>query len=149
MSPRAVLGMAMRFQVTVDGLSLGNWATCSGLAVTFESETVMSGGQYDAVKLLPKALKYSTITLKRIMEQQQSMAVQQWLRQSVNVWINGDQTYPGGTAQIQLFDSTADTVVASWTLRGVVPQEWQGPDLSANGTDFAIETLRLAHEGFL
>jgi len=146
---KPTLGMAMRFEVTVDGISLGNWAGCSGLGVTFESEAVASGGLYDTVTLLPKALKYSSITLRRVMEKDQSAVVQQWLRQAVRVWLHGDQTYRGGTAQIDLFDNTAKAVVARWTLRGVYPQEWQGPELSANGTDFAIETLRLAHEGFL
>jgi phage tail-like protein len=35
----------------------------------------------------------------------------------------------------------------TWTLHNAWPTKYDGPDLNATGTDVAIETLELAHEG--
>jgi phage tail-like protein len=34
-----------------------------------------------------------------------------------------------------------------WTLTGVLPTKFKGPDLSANASQVAIEELHLVHEG--
>ena len=39
--------------------------------------------------------------------------------------------------------------VAEWVLMGVFPVRWTGPSLDVNGNQMAIETLELAHNGFL
>ena len=54
----------------------------------------------------------------------------------------------GGTAKITLFDAH-NKEVASWSLQNVLPSLWKGPALSATSHEVAIETLELAHEGFL
>jgi phage tail-like protein len=41
------------------------------------------------------------------------------------------------------------TVVSSWVLTNAVPVHWAGPALSSKGGDVAIETLKLAHRGWL
>jgi len=39
--------------------------------------------------------------------------------------------------------------VAKWNLEGVYPVKWTGPSLDAAGNQIAVETLELAHNGFL
>ena len=41
------------------------------------------------------------------------------------------------------------TVVASWSLDGVMPVRWSGPSLNLDSPKVAMETLELAHHGFL
>lgn len=147
---RTQLGMAMRFEVTVDALSLGHWSSCRGLNVSFEHEEVECGGNYEYSVLLPKRLKYGAITLQRAVKQEDTAKVQTWLRQVTRDWysyVDGVE-YPGTSAQIALKDASGNEVYR-WELRNVFPKNWKGPDLDADTSKIALETLELAHQGFL
>jgi phage tail-like protein len=39
------------------------------------------------------------------------------------------------------------TAVKRWNLIRAFPVKWTGPDLKATGSEVAIETLEIAHEG--
>ncbi|MFJ3977814.1 phage tail protein [Streptomyces sp. NPDC090021] len=147
---RAMLGLNARFSVSVDGIGLGNWSSCKGIGVQFEHEEVESGGNYEHVVLLPKRLKYGTVTLQRAMSLEDSAKVQAWLRQVTSCWYSSDTAtgYEGSSAVIELRDAHGQRV-ASWTLRNVYPRNWKGPDLDADNTKVSLETLELAHQGFL
>lgn len=137
----AMLGMAMRFAVVVDGIDLGGWAKCDGLAVEFKAEKINEGGNYEHEIFLPGQVTYESIKLERAMTLDDSASVMRWLSSKV-------RDYEGGTAQISLFDAHGDKV-ASWSLRNVYPVKWTGPSLNATGKDVAVERLELVHEGFL
>ncbi|MCX2954578.1 phage tail protein [Lentzea sp. NEAU-D7] len=153
LSTNATIGVVMRFRVVVDGIDLGGWSSCKGLNVGFETEEFKEGANYEYVVILPERLKYNSITLTRAMTSVDSAKVQAWLRKIVADWYSSetDVEYNGGTAQITLLDARSATAhpVASWSLRGVFPKSWKGPDLDATGNQFAIETLELVHHGFL
>lgn len=144
-------GMTMRFKVSVDGLSLGHWASCEGLKVEFATEPIKNGGHYDYEAALPLTVKYSPVTLKRAMMKSDSDKVLAWLRKIAAQWTNYDGTggtYQGGTAQITLLDIYSGTV-QTWVLRGVRPSSWSGPALNAKQAEVAVETLVIEHQGFL
>ena len=144
-------GLAMRFQVTVDGLDLGSWSACSSLKVKLEAKKVTSGGDYSTQRIMPDHVEYPNITLQRAVHQTDTKTVKAWLEEKVTQWMNwsgsGD-IYPGGTAKITLL-GVQGTEVMHWDLTGVYPVSWSGPELAANKKDVAIETLELAHQGFL
>ncbi|WP_051965597.1 phage tail protein [Kitasatospora mediocidica] len=145
------IGLSARFRVEVDGVDLGGWASCKGLSVTFDSEELEVGGNYEHAILLPKRLKYNSITLIRAITPEGTKAVQGWLRSVLDGWVDsyhGDD-YTPGTAKITLLDSACKTVVGTWTLRDVYPKSWKGPDLDAESGKIATETLELVHQGFL
>ncbi|WNV87980.1 phage tail protein [Umezawaea sp. Da 62-37] len=144
------MGMAMRFQVVVDEvINLGGWRSCKGLSVEFDVDWVgMVGGHYDYQRPLPTQLKYGAIKLERVVTAKDSPRVQAWLRDMVDVWMNGDGSYTGSQVDIALYDPSA-AKVAEWTLVNAYPKSWRGPDLDAKSGDFAIEALELIHEGFL
>jgi phage tail-like protein len=150
-SDAARLGMAMRFRVSVDGINLGSWAHCAGLSVEFKNTLVHEGGNYEHSVILPDRVEYKPVTLRRAMAQQESAMVQRWLTQVVSGWYQASSPtdYGSHTAEIELFDASGRTAVASWTLRNVYPVRWSGPDLDAHGTTIAVEQLELLHEGFL
>jgi phage tail-like protein len=151
LSDAARLGMSMRFRVSVDGINLGSWATCAGLAVDFKNRRVAEGGNYEYSVILPDRVEYRAVTLRRAMSQMESARVQQWLTGVVSGWYNTASPSDFGprTAEIELFDASGSAVVASWTLRNVYPSKWTGPDLDAAGSRVAFEALELVHEGFL
>lgn len=145
------LGMSMRFRVSVDGINLGSWTSCAGLSVEFKNKRIAEGGNYEYSVILPDRVEYKTVTLRRAMSAQESAKVQQWLTGVVSGWYNAASPRDFGprTAEIELFDASGSTVVATWTLRNVFPARWAGPDLDATGNRVAIESLELVHEGFL
>jgi phage tail-like protein len=150
LSQQVRIGMAMRFRVVVDDIDLGGWATCTGLQVNFESTAVQEGANYEYQTILPERVTYQAITLKRAMTQQDSAQVQRWLAQVVSQWYDATSPsdYSARTARITLLDAYGGEV-ASWSLRSIYPHSWKGPDLNASGSEVAIETLELVHEGFL
>lgn len=146
-----MLGLAMRFKVHIDGLDLGHWASCKGLTVTFRSDMVREGGNYEYESILPDRIEYATVSLQRAMSLEESTRVQRWLQRFAGNWISGYgpmTDHPGSTASIVLCDANGQTV-AAWTLRRVFPRSWKGPDLDGRSSAVAIETLDLVHEGFL
>jgi phage tail-like protein len=148
MSVSAMLGLTTRFRVVVDGVDLGGWSKCTGLAVEFKTQRVKEGGNYETQPILADCLEYPNIQLVRAMTAQDSRRVQDWLRTKVSGWIGADSSGGGGTAQITLFDAKA-APVSSWSLRNVYPAKWDGPELTAETFGIAVEKLTLVHEGFL
>lgn len=149
LSLRDVLGLSNRFQIEIDGVDLGRWGSCKGLDVTFDGKPITQGGVYDHETYLPGQLKYGTITLERAVNPQDSVAVQAWLSQVVQNWINSATGVDsGGTGVITLCDASGAPVI-SWTLRNVYPQKWSGPTLDAQTMGIAKETLAIVHQGFL
>jgi phage tail-like protein len=146
----ARLGLAMRFRVSVDGINLGSWASCAGLAVEFKNRRLTEGGNYEYSMILPERVEYRTVTLRRAMSEKESATVQRWLTGVVSGWYNASSPADFGprTAEIELFDAAGGRV-AAWTLRNVFPARWSGPDLDATGSRVAVEQLELTHEGFL
>jgi phage tail-like protein len=137
-SPR---GLAARFQVIIDGQDLGSWSKCSGLGVDFQHEEYKELGNNSFTHLLPMGAKYGPITLERACTAEESLALKGWLASMV--------TQPTkGTASITLHDGAQGEVI-TWTLTGVFPAKWTGPQLEGQSKDMAKETLVLAHEGFL
>ncbi len=144
-------GLAMRFTVQVDGLSLGSWSACRGLKVEFKVTKLESGGDYASEHLLPDRICYSAVTLERAMHTSDSAAVMQWLQQVASDWTADEgrsAADAGRTATIKLYDVNGN-IVATWTLQNVYPSSWSGPSLSGSDNKVAIETLVLEHEGFL
>jgi phage tail-like protein len=134
-------GLAARFQVTIDGQDLGSWSTCKGLEVDFQHETYTELGNNQFIHYLPQAAKYTHITLERACTAEESTALQRWLSKVA-------MQPSRGTASITLHDAHQGDVI-TWTLTDVFPAKWTGPQLDAGANKMAMETLVLAHAGFL
>ena len=145
-----LLALTTRFRVVVQDVDLGGWATCRGLLVDFKHEVIREGGHYDSFTIIPDRVLYTPISLTRAMNATDSTAVQGWLQRVVREWYedSSDGGYSDHTAQITLLDAHQQTVM-TWSLRNVYPLKWRGPDLDASSGRVAVETLDLAHEGFL
>lgn len=150
-----VLGLSMRFNVTIDGVSLGNWTSCKGLDLKCKIHKFYDTGDYGYQQILFADVDYQTVKLERAMEKTSSAALREWLADKLSPWQQPGfmpellgSILGGSTAKITLLDGAWEEV-ASWELRNVYPAGWYGPSFVAKDSAVAIERLELDHEGFL
>lgn len=150
--PRLALGMAMRFNVTVDGLNLGDWSGCTGLEMKAKLHRLHNPGNYSVEEILFADTSFETVKLERAIDSRSTL-VRRWVADRLAYrrqpgWSPLPMFLGGETATITLLDA-AWKPVTSWQLRNVYPLAWKGPQLAANKAAVATEKLELAHEGFL
>ena len=130
---------SFNFLVELDNIAQGSFAECSGLDATTEVIENREGGDNTTVKKLPGKTTYSDITLK-------------WgLTDSADLWkwrqgvIDGALQRKNGS--IVVYDLDNKREVVRWNFVNAWPTKWEGPSFNAKGSELAIETLVLAHEG--
>ena len=130
-----------RFIVTTERNShdLGSWSKVTGLDVTWDIAEYRSGGAANVSRpFFPGNTKYGTVKLGRAASSEADLVIV-WLRHLA-------ETGESPTLTITLLDHVGDPVV-SWQLDNVFPQKYTVGGLNSKGTDVAIETLVLSHEG--
>ena len=134
-------GLTLRFNVTIDGYgSLGNWSKCEGLSVRYDVHEYKEGGQNGFAHKLPGRATYENLKLTRPLDGESAL-VAGWLA-SIQATVRRQ------TAQVAVLDASGETV-AAWNLVDVYPMHWTGPTLDVSANSVAMETLELAHNGFL
>jgi phage tail-like protein len=128
---------AFNFLVEIDGIAHAVFSEVTGL----ESETAVieyrAGGE-NVVRKLPGLTKFGNIVLKRGITQDAELW--NW-RKSV---VDGDIDRRNGS--IVLLDAQRSPVVR-WNFYNAWICKWEGPALSAQSNEVAIETMEIAHEG--
>jgi phage tail-like protein len=128
------------FTVALDGRELGTFTGCSGLGVELTLEANEEGGNQWFVHQLPGHLKYTNVRLTRPLDADSGQ---------IAAWMSSMAASPmRSTARIAACRPDG-SVVAEWTLTGVLPVRWTGPELSVDSSKACTETLELAHHGFL
>ncbi|HKN97131.1 MAG TPA: phage tail protein [Pseudonocardiaceae bacterium] len=137
-----VVSMNHRFAVYIDrsDYDLGSWASASGLSVRWSVAEYKSGDQPNNSWILPGTTKYENIKLRRA-ACSDSATVQQWLRSTSR----SPQPLSGS---VQLIDWLGFPVV-EWRLNEFFPVGWSIAEFDAAAAKPALETLELAHTGFL
>jgi phage tail-like protein len=98
------------------------------------------GGNNDFVWQLPTKLKYSNVKLTRPLGRD---------TEKVARWFASMATgFTRKTATVQAMRADGKPV-ASWSLYGVVPVRWSGPSLTADSPKVVMETVEIAHQGFV
>jgi phage tail-like protein len=128
------------FAVSIDDKDLGTFNSCEGLGVEVVLEQREEGGNNGFVWQLPTRLKYSNVKLSRPLGPD-TMKVAKWFSS-----MTGGVTRRTATIVAK---SNDDTVVARWGLADVVPVRWTGPSLNLDSPKVALETIEIAHHGFL
>ncbi|MEU1302527.1 phage tail protein [Streptomyces shenzhenensis] len=128
------------FVVTVDGIELGSFNTCEGLGCEVVLEQREEGGNNIHLWQLPTRLKYPNIKLSRPLTRE-TEKVAKWFA-SMTTGIRRR------TAHIEA--RTGDgRPVAKWGLLEVVPVRWTGPAFNPESPKVAMETIEIAHHGFV
>lgn len=126
------------FLVEIDGITRAAFQQVSGFDSTVEVVEHREGGENTTVRKIPGLTKYSNIQLKWGISDDRDLY--DWHR-SV---IDGDFERKNGS--IVLHDRRGQET-ARWNFVRAWPTKYDAPDFNAEGTDIAIETLELAHEG--
>jgi len=128
------------FAVSIDDKDLGTFNSCEGLGVEVVLEQREEGGNNGFVWQLPTRLKYSNVKFSRPLGPD-TMKVAKWFSS-----MTGGVTRRTATIVAM---SAEDKVVARWGLADVVPVRWTGPSLNLDSPKVALETIEIAHHGFL
>lgn len=132
--------LSNRFEIVleIDGIHEANFSECAGLVIETEVEERHEGGLNQYVHRFPKGSKVTNIVLKR------------GLTDSDRLW-KWHAGMVAGTVErkdlsIVLFD-VEGTERWRWNVSKAYPVKWTGPDLKADASGIAIETLELVHHG--
>ena len=128
------------FKVKIDEFPLGLFNSCEGLGCEIDIEQREEGGNNAMVWQLPTRMKFSNVKLSRPIGED-SVQLTKWFAGMMN----------GVTPTTMVISAmTLDqTVVAEWSLHGVIPVRWTGPSLNLDSPKVATETLEVAHHGIL
>lgn len=130
---------SFRFLVELDGLVVGGFAEVTGLQAETETEEYREGGLNAYTHKLPKAQRFPNLVLKKGITQ--SDALWSWYRDAAS----GDVRRKNGSVILQ--DGSGNEAWR-WNFVQAYPVRWRGPDLRADGSDVALESVELAHNGF-
>jgi phage tail-like protein len=150
------MGLAHRFVVTIDNSSynFGSWSRASGLSVKWDLYEYRTGSDGNAVQIQPGFTKYERIKLTRA-ACFDSAIVQQWLVETsmacqplsgaIYMMTTG---IPGGV--VESLPGLSGVPMVTWLLREFFPVGWSITDFESSASaNVALETLELAHTGFL
>jgi len=132
--------LGFRFLVEIQGLIVGGFSEVSGLQAETEVEEIREGGINDHVHKLPKITKYPNITLKRGITD--SDVLWKWHQEVIS------GLFMRMSGFIILLDSKGEEKWR-WHFVDAYPVKWTGPDLKADSSTVAVETLELAHNGIM
>ena len=131
------------FRLTLGGKeSIGVFREVSGLSseTGLTEQTEVDERGRPVVRRVPGATKWGNITLKRGVDA--NLDLWKWRQQ---VEENGpDEARVDGT--IELLDNRG-TPITTYKFRRGWPSKYQGPDLRADSSEVAIETIEITHEG--
>lgn len=126
------------FFVEIEGLLVAGFSECSGLQVETEVQEYAEGGLNDYTHHFRGRTKYQPLILKR------GLTINNELWRWHQGVIQGDFERKNGT--IYLLDAMHVPVVW-WNFKKAFPAKWTGPELRANSSEVAIESVELIHQG--
>lgn len=125
-----------QYLVEIDGSTQAGFTEVTGISAEVESIEYREGGDKGFTRKVPGLVKFPNVTLKRGIV---DIHLWQWMRTVLTGATQKSQV------AIVLLDESKQPV-ARFTLRNAWPRKWEGPALSAKGTDIAIESLEIVHE---
>ncbi|OPX86532.1 MAG: T4-like virus tail tube protein gp19 [Pelotomaculum sp. PtaB.Bin104] len=127
-----------RFLVEIGGLIVGGFSDVSGLQAETETEEYREGGVNGYVHKLPKITKYSNLTFKRGITD--ADVLWKW---HADVAAGKIERKNGS---VILLDA-AGNEKWRWNFSQAYPVKWSGPELKADSSAVAVESVEIAHNG--
>lgn len=126
------------FRIEIDGIDRGGFRECSGLDATVDPIEYREGTDARTPRKLLGMAKYSNISLKWGVSDDTELW--DWIVRS----IEGEPVRKNGS--VVLMDDRGEEKMR-WNFREGWATKWTGASFNATGTEVAIETLDIAHEG--
>jgi len=131
---------ANSFAVEIDGSIVAKFTECSGLGVTIAVQKYEEGGDNGVTLKFQGRADYANIVLKSGVAE--STDLFDWMLKIVR----GEYSRKNVSIRVLHADLAE---IRSWQFTGAFPVKWTGPSLQSASNSMAIETLELAHEGFV
>lgn len=132
---------AFHFEIEIGGIAQAYVTSVQGLEAEIETETYREGGLNDFEHKFYKGTKYPPLVLKKGMTT--SHLLWEWFSECSQ----GIITRKNCTIRL-LNMNDYDKVFEEWTFLGCFPVKWTGPELTADKSAVAIETLEFVYQGF-
>jgi phage tail-like protein len=142
-----VLIESKKVKAPAGGLSFMScsFTECTGLGMETQVYEYQEGGVNDYVHKLPGYTKFGNVTLKHGFIPQNEF-YQLYKNMEEQVLTRKPLSYYLVTIELHSSNET-DKTLMKWTLNDAFPVKWVAPDLSADGTRVAVESLEFAHHG--
>ncbi|PWV95671.1 phage tail-like protein [Paenibacillus cellulosilyticus] len=127
-----------RFLVELDGLIAAGFSEVHGLEAEIEMEEYREGGVNGYVHRLPKMTRQSNLTLKRGLTG--STELWDWFKLAAEGWVSRRN------GSIIVLDEQGYEAWR-WNFSGAYPVKWTGPELRADSSTIAVESIEIAHQG--
>ena len=128
------------FVVEIEGLLVGGFSDCGGLAVEVESTEYREGGQNGFIHRFAGATRHPPLVLRHGISPIDGL----WgWHQDV---VSGTIRRRNGTIYLL---NQAQVPVLWWHFREAIPLKWTGPELKADSASVAFESVELAHRGLV
>lgn len=131
-----------RFRVEIDGITQAGFRECTFGDSTIDPVEYREGNEPTTVRKLSGLTKYGNITLKWGLTD--SMDLFNWTKQVIDTGAQGARK----NIAIILIDEAGDDK-SRWDISQAWPTKYDPADFNATANEVAIETLEIAHEGFL
>ena len=129
-----------RFKVQIDGITKAGFREVAGLDVANDAVDYRDGDEATRLRKLAGLQKFSNITLKRGITQDQDL----WKWRSMV--IDGKIKDARKNGQIIVLDDEGNEA-AEWTFTEGWPTKLTGPTLNATANEVVVDVLEIAHEG--
>lgn len=138
--------LSSRFLFEVDGVEIGLFGSVQGLSVSAQTEDLVEGGQNGYAIKLPGRLEWPNIVFSRGLTQ--SDALFDWMQRTSGEGFaaNGNKV-TRSTGAITAIAGNGQRL-RSWSLAGVLPIRWKGPDFDGSAASVLSEELEITHQGF-
>lgn len=138
----SAVNRSFRFRVTIDGITEAKFTEVSGFDATYDVVEYRTGDDtFNTPEKFPGLMKYGNITLKGGL-----LTTSHEFFDKITAQLDGN-IVKIPTVTIELLTDDGNQTAASWELRNVWAVKYTGPDLNANASEIAMESLELAHEG--
>jgi phage tail-like protein len=130
---------SFNFLVEIEGILVGGFSECTGLQVEVEITSYAEGGFNDYEHHFRGRTRYPPLTLKHGLTPIEGLW--SW-HQDV---VQGNVVRRNGTIYLL---NRMHIPVLWWNFKGAFPIKWTGPDLRADSSSVAFESVELVHQGF-
>ncbi len=131
------------FLLRLDGVdTVGAFSEVNGLSATVDTEELVEGGQNEFVHRLPKALRWSNVTLTRGVTAGNELF--EWMTTCAGEQMKGKVIRREAAISVV---NALYVPIRTWVLHEAYPVKWTGPTMSAKGRDIALESVELVHHG--
>ena len=132
------------FVLEVDQRWVAHFNECSGIKNTTEVYEIQEGGPNTRTHKLPGQTRWENIVLKYGMSSDTYMI--EWRNLILSDQFNNTTEKTRRNASIIVLDNDLSEI-RRFNIKNAWPVSYEGPGLNAAGSDLAIETVEIAHEG--